>query len=47
LYKAKESGRNRIVVHNACLSVAEEEELGPFDGAEENEPFFDVERRSA
>jgi diguanylate cyclase (GGDEF)-like protein len=47
LYKAKESGRNRIVVHNSCLSVAEEEQLGPFDGAEENEPFFEEERKSA
>jgi diguanylate cyclase (GGDEF)-like protein len=47
LYKAKETGRNRIVSHNSCLCVAEEEQLGPFDEAEVNEPFFQMERKSA
>jgi len=47
LYKAKESGRNRIVAHNSCLCVAEEDQTGSFDTAEENESFLNVERQSA
>jgi diguanylate cyclase (GGDEF)-like protein len=47
LYKAKESGRNRIVAHNSCLGVTDEDQSGSFDTAEEGESFFDVERQSA
>jgi len=47
LYKAKNTGRNRIVVHSSCLSVADDEEVGPFDGAQQEEPILEVERKSA
>ncbi len=32
LYKAKESGRNRIVAHSSCLLLADETSSGPFEG---------------
>jgi diguanylate cyclase (GGDEF)-like protein len=47
LYKAKESGRNRIVAHNSCLGVTDEDQADSSCTAEENEPFFDAERQSA
>ena len=47
LYRAKESGRNRIVAHNSCLGVTDEDQAGSPDEVEENEWFFDVEQQSA
>lgn len=36
LYEAKESGRNRILTHNPCLSVTDESQILFLDPAEEN-----------
>jgi diguanylate cyclase (GGDEF)-like protein len=37
LYKAKESGRNRIVVHNSCLFLGDERSTRPLEGMDRNE----------
>ena len=46
LYKAKNSGRNRIVSHNPCLFVAEENQPHSFDTVDTDETAVDLNRRT-
>ncbi len=47
LYKAKESGRNRIVAHSSYLFDADETSSGPLEGVDPNEPVIHIRRNTA
>jgi diguanylate cyclase (GGDEF)-like protein len=46
LYKAKQSGRNRIVAHSSCLFLADETSTGPLEGMEQKEPVIHIGRNA-
>ena len=47
LYKAKESGRNRIVAHSSYLFDTDETSSGPLEGVDPNEPVIHIRRNTA
>jgi diguanylate cyclase (GGDEF)-like protein len=46
LYKAKEAGRNRIMLYNSCLFVAEDNPPFPFDTVDDDMCAIDSKRRT-
>lgn len=46
LYKAKQSGRNRIVAHSSYLFDADETSPSPIEGADPNEPIIHMRRKT-
>jgi diguanylate cyclase (GGDEF)-like protein len=47
LYKAKESGRNRIFTHRSCLCVGEGDEPAPYGNTDENGSIVERRRKVA
>jgi diguanylate cyclase (GGDEF)-like protein len=47
LYRAKESGRNRIFIHRSCLFVGEDDQPVPYGNVDENGAFVERRRQTA